>query len=393
MTKKITPKELVDAISALSAADSEVLKGVLKDMNLESADKLAKAAKNLAESEIVMDHWQASEVHAGAKKEEIKTGPQAAASGDGAEGMIARYSETTPQSGTTLTAESLSRLLGPMASSMKAQSEALGALIAEFQDFRKSMTASAVAKAAGDDEESEANDLNASKAKKALKKAQKLITKAEDEDDRKITKSLEKEAAELFAIARGHARLAGDLELDKTIKSAAAEAGIKADISVVEEEDDDKEDSEKSKSMEEEQADDKEEAKGKDAGAAIVSAIKAAGDEAAAKLKSALEGTGMFEGKLSDVFDAIRGQSKATSVAAAPQMVKSETKSSLELKTEEVAKEDLNETDRFAASEILGFAGAVMKGQIPADVLKQRINRGSLSIQRIFKDFDVSKAA
>lgn len=378
-----SPKDLSAALAMIATADPTVVKGLLADASLE------KAAQMLKDSEIVSDRWEEGQGQAGATKEQIKTGPQAAASGDGAEKMVSQYSETTAQRGATLVTESLSRLLGPINSSMKATATALETLVAshiETRDFIKAMSTAAVSKAdegEDDKEEKEFSEESSSKAKKLLRKAERMIEKAEDSDAKADEKKFLGKAASLLSEARGLAFVARDRDLIKSILATAEDAGIKADL-VKAEEDDKDADTDQGK---------EDDAAEKAKTDAVVEAVKAIGAENATKLEGALKGIGMFEGKLGDIFDALRGQSKQ--VAAAPNMIKSDTaKTAIDLVVEAIDKKeaalDLSDTELLAARDIVGQFQAVQKGVIPESIVRDRLSKSTNRVQEVFKDFKIA---
>ena len=270
---------IVAALKTLMSADPKDISSVVEDPEISKALKDLKAT-DLSDAQLVRALWQNGELMRPATKEEVKTGPEQATSGNGAERMIRDYSSPAAQMGIQLMAEEFGRALAPMSASMKAISQGMAILLENQGKLPTQLTEALVAaeaaakakkakKAEGEDEEdeedeeSEVVEINASKAQRCLRKAKQLLRKidiakaemeeAEEDDDkdakkaaRKAIKSLELALSHVLGDARMHAYAASSAELKKSVRTIA----VKADIDVVqeeEEEDDEEEEDGKSK--------------------------------------------------------------------------------------------------------------------------------------------------
>lgn len=395
MTTKSTLAQIVAAFSTLKAADPEVMKSLAGDV---AAKAGANMATVLSETQIVIDRWTNGQQQAGITKEQVKTGPQAAASGDGAEKMIQHYSDTTPQHGATLTAESLSRLLGPLASSMKAIGDAHEALTKTVlaQGTALKSILDAVTKADEEDtkDADEEGKEDSEKAKALLKKAKRFVAKSEaadDADDAKLAKAHLKSATTFFGQARGLARLAGNLKLDAQIKSEAAEAGITAAVLAKADDEDDKDEADKS-NQDKNVADKSQAAAGGDAAAGAAAPAAAAAGGAAttpiteAQLKSLLDGHAMLTGKINEVFDIMRTGAKLQPAPAFTKAMTPERETSIaDIITQKARSGVLSAADAMVAREILSKAKAADEGKLDKSFVEDRLARASAVVQDIFK--------
>jgi hypothetical protein len=114
----------IKSLLALKKEDAKAAETFMKDFGVSIELDKAQNAQSLSDAQLISDHWTEGNMDKAATSEEIKTGPGERASGGGAEKMVRDYSSPTSQSGTTLTAEKLARLLGPINNSVKALIEA-----------------------------------------------------------------------------------------------------------------------------------------------------------------------------------------------------------------------------------------------------------------------------
>lgn len=265
-------KQLLDAVNILKGADPKIIESLSADASLAKASEaLGKMeAESLQGHEMVHDQWTAGYTDKAATAEEIKVGPAEAASGAGAEKMVRDYSNPAAQHGITLAAEKLSRMLMPMASSMKALVDAQRVTQASLETLTKALIVKAK-KSEGsesdeddEDEESESVEINAAKkskelfakARKLLKAAKAKKAEADDADDDEAEKACKSEAKRLrksaertLSKARTFAYMGGN-EAAETRKSLL-DFIAKSDVNITQEEDDedddDKEDDEADK--------------------------------------------------------------------------------------------------------------------------------------------------
>lgn len=399
-------KSIIEALKSLFGADPKKVESIFTDIETQ----LAKAAQDLSESEMIPDRWQSGQMHQGIRREQVMTGPQGSASGDGAQRMVAHYSETTPQQGTSLTAESLSRLLGPLNSSMKAMQETQKKQQELLVSLFKSLEATAKAEDDKDDEdEDESSEANSEKAKSLFKKAKRTLAKAADEDEKKVARALKSEAGVLAGQARGHARLAGDLTFDKSVRAWADDNNLKADISLSKSEDEDKDEEDakakaeakakeeaeaKAKAEAEAKAKEEAEAKAKaEAAAAAGTGGAMSGEQMTKAMDAVLSGQAMLTGTIKSLMDAMAGRSKDATV---PSFAKAKEEDTVTLRdrigtlNSEGA---LNDTDTMAAREICDKISAVAKGQLPENFVTDRIAKSSATVKALFADFPKAKAA
>ncbi len=257
--------DAINVIMAFAKTDPKALGETAADVDILNKAEAALASAGLEGASTVEDRWTAGNVHVPASKEEIKTGPTQEASGAGAEKMVREYSQPAPQHGVTEIADKFERGLRIVASSMKAQTDAIQLLIESQKSMAATLLkASTVVKADEDEEdeeedESEVVEIKESKAKAVslfkkatalLKQAKSFGDEAEIEDDEATKKALvtksklfRKRAAELLSKARSNAIIGND---DATLKSIL-KAAKKADIDVVQEEEEEDEEDEEAK--------------------------------------------------------------------------------------------------------------------------------------------------
>jgi len=370
-------KDILAALGILKAADPEMVKTLQED------DAVTKA---VAEATTIMDRWEASRVHAGVIKEEIKTGPEQESSGAGAPKMIKEYSEPTAQRGATLASESFSRILGPMADALKA--------IAANQSSLQSLVKTLITAKADEEEEDEEDEEDevveikeSKKAKKLLAQAKALLVKATDSDEPKAIDKAKIEAAPLLIKAKLLAALSGDETLSKSIADLIA----KADINVVqeEEEDEDEEDEEKSKKAKE-AADAAAKAGAKnDAAAAAENQDKWA--EAAKSvetvrknMEAVLAGNATLSAKFSDVLQFIQGQAMKASGGGGG--VPEVAKAAVSEDAITVAKSAglLTDEEEVIARDFGNMFKKADDGVIPKDVVKAKLSRAPGAVRAIF---------
>lgn len=382
---KTSLKSLLEAFKMVKAADPKVLESLNTD------EALTKAAQNLTESEMVSDRWQAGQVHQGANKEQIKTGPQAQSSGDGAERMVAHYSDTQAQHGTTLTAESLSRILGPINSSMKSLIDVVTVQQKQITAMSEYLKAEAEKE---EDEDSDSMEESEEKAKAKIKKAKRLISKAEDADDKAETKSyLKKAGVELgFALysALEVAGVTGDNTLAKSIREIAKEAGIKV---VAKAEDEEKDEEKKDDDAEKAKTDADAAAKAlADAAAAATAAPDAAAKAIADlpnKMKTideALLGLTVLSTTVKGMMDVISGKAKVSDLV--PDFSKAAPEQGVTVEHIEKAVEAgaLSDSEGDIALDVLSKFGAVNAGTLPAEIAKSRLDRAPTAVKALFAD-------
>ena len=396
----MNPKSILNALGILSKAPASEVAKILADNGLE------KAAQSLADVEKVDDRWQDGEQHKPVSREEIHTGPGQSASGNGAERMIAHYSHPAPQDGVTEQALTLARLLAPVVASSKAQTEAIQALIESVKSLTavtKSETDKEDEKGEDDEEDeedSEVVEINASKAKSLIAQAKTLLIKAkkadakaameeeeEEEEEAKACKkkarAFRKQAAVLLGKARTAAFISGSKDLRKSIRDIAA----KADINVVQEDEQDEEE-------EDEEEGEAEKAKGNQADHANKDgnqddvAAKAALSDIANKVDAALKGFGLLQTDVRGMLDTVAGRSKGTGTV--PAFTKSEVAAPTGIPTVSQIDEmedsgELDQSEAFAARDIIAKSNAARAGQIGAQVVTARIEQSSRKIKELFK--------
>ena len=386
-------RDLVSALNILNKSDPKVVQALAKDISLEKA---AEHAENLEGDEWIKDNWAQGNVDKAPTREEIKVGPREASSGEGAERMIRDYSDTAPQHGITLTAEAMSRLLGPMNSSMKSLAAAMSSntailtamlkAMADDEDgekeedmkgmkgkkSRKARKAASVRKGDVDhedeaeeedeeeeeeeesEEESEVVEINAAKCRKLLTKARNKIAQAkamkaeaeeereEGEDEEKCkaklrkARALRKAAARLLAKARTAAYAADSAELKKAVRLTIT----KADINVVQEEEEEEEEEDEEEEEEGEEETKARKAKGSDAkGNQADHEDKESGNQdaeavkaLATKVEKSLEGFAMLQTDVKGLMEAVSGRSKGSTVV--PMLTKAQVATADDLNSE-----------------------------------------------------------
>jgi hypothetical protein len=425
--------EILSALHILQNTPMNEIESSIKDGNLIKAAADLSAAQSLKPGEVVGDHWLEGNMNKGAQREEIKTGPSEASSGGGAERMVRDYSMPAPQNGTTLTAESLARIMEPVAAASKAQTEAIGSLIEHSKSVAAILSGLVKSEQEEDDEEeedeeeedeeeSEVVEINAAKArtliskspvankllvKSFLAKARVLIAKAAKTRDkakdmktaeerkacRKSAKELDKRAALFLGKALAIARLSKELSkahFETDILTLAA----KADINVVQEEEEDEEEEDEE---EEEEGDAKSKAKKPAKGNQAAKQDPATGnqDDSAAKaieamgkkIDDALSGFGLLKTDVQGMMSTIMGQSRGTGVV--PEISKSVAGDTIAQVTPQRIEElcdagQLLDADRLAALDIISKAGAAAAGLIDKKIVTDRIAKSSTAVQMLF---------
>ena len=344
--KRKTAIDLLKGFLGANVSDAEVTQ-IVKDLELGKA--APEHAVTLTSAEEHDDVWTEGELHRMPSREKINVGPSQASSGGGAEKMVAQYSSPAPQRGLVIEAEALCEMLAPLTGTMKA-----------LQEGQKIQTSLLVAMAKAEDEEeddeeedeeeSEVVEINEAKAKGLLKKARKLLERAdieksmaEDEEDVALrtagkakSRATRKAAARLLVKARLLAFASGKkgVELRKSIKELiAGNRFLKADINVVQEEEEDEEEEEEEegegKAKAKAKAKAKEGDKGNQADHAEEDGNQADAAKAAApvisnsdmeQVRKALEGITVLNGKVNTIMDTIAGR---PAVAAAAPVVDS----------------------------------------------------------------------
>lgn len=409
---KITAKQIAEALGILKGAGPEAIASVVAD------DKLSKAASGLGDAPDVKDHWAEGNLNAPAKKDQIKTGPSEEASGGGAEKMIGHYSEPAEQHGTTLTAESLSRIMAPMAAASKAQSAVLLEVVEVLKGLRDgqaTLLKGKVVKAKDDDEdeedESEVVEIN-EKAKSAitalkaaLKKAKKAANQmkwATGKDKMSCKADYDEHMASALAIVRKaapHVLLSGD----EALRTEFLEIASKADIDVTqEEEEEDEDDAEKAKKAKElaeaaAKATSTADPAAKGTEVAVTPELRAILEETQAQVKKALEGTGMLTTDVKGLMDKINSLSKHGGMPPA-MVAKSEAAavSTFDQRLERIsALEDigqLTEAQAFTARDIVSKARAAERGELGNNVHLDLIAKATPAVQAIFADLKSAAA-
>lgn len=269
-----TPKHIADAIAILQKASPKDIESLLSDASLAKASEhLGKMeSENLRAGETVTDHWGAGQTDRAASREQVNFGKPQAASGAGAERMVAEYASPAPQRhGVASAPEALARDLGMIGRSMKSlidnQLELINVL--KSRDVTAAKTSTKARKSDDgeheeeeeedeEEEESEVVEINAAKKSRALfteardllKKSRVLKADAEDMEDEKEAKACKAEARALRKAAARKLAKARTLSFVGAAHAAETRKSIlafiaKADINVVqEEEEEDEEDEE-----------------------------------------------------------------------------------------------------------------------------------------------------
>jgi hypothetical protein len=435
-------RDVINAMNILNKSDPKVVQALAKDISLEKA---AEHAENLEGKDWVEDNWAEGNVNKAPTREQIKVGPREASSGEGAERMIRDYSDTAPQHGITLTAEAMSRMLGPINSSMKSLASTMSSNTAvlmallkamgeeeekdekeeeekeEGMKARKARKAAKVLKADADhedeaeeeseedeeesEEESEVVEINAAKCRDLLAKARRKLAQAkamkdeaeeereEGEDEEKCkaklrkARALRKAAAKLLAKARTAAYAASSDELKKAVRLTIT----KADINVVQEEEEDEEEEEEEEG-EEEETKAKAAAKGPDAkGNQADHADPESGNQdseavkaLAQKVEKSLEGFSMLQTDVRGLMETIAGRSKNSPVV--PNLAKAQVSAPDDLNVEisnMVEAGTLNDNDAFAARDILGKITLAKAGHLDKAVVHERLAQASPTVRSI----------
>lgn len=401
---KAVPQADLDKIVA--EAGGEVVKG---DMH----------AEGLKPGEMVHDFRTEDHVATGPTKQEIRTGPSEEASGAGTERMISHYSPNqATQMGIVLMAEKFEKLIAPMATSMKAIVDGQKSLV----DLMTPLAVKAKDDDEDEEEEEEVVEVNASRAKSLIAKAEKMLKsakamaeEAEDEDDEEKARKARRESRKLMKAAgklllRARSRAYAAQAKGKELRVAIRTLIVKADISVSQEEEE--EDEEKAKAgmdaarnqadhpnADGNQDDSAEKARGAAAEAAkateaakIAEAAKA-GEFDEARLKKALEDAGipMLSMKVNEVMDVLSGRSR---VQAAPSFDLAKAKLNyvegrLAAITAAKAAGRLTETDESIVRDLLNMHKNAEAGNIDMSIVKSRLQVAPRAVQ----DFIAVEAA
>lgn len=392
MTTKASP-ELLAALETIRK-NRAGLEEYMEELNL------------ISKAERVDDHWETVEGDHVATREEVKVGPTQRASGGGAEKMVREYSHPARQSGITMEAEKLARMLAPVASSMKALADGMNLIAASqsaMMEAIKAMSSAAPAVAVKADNEkkvdNEDDDMMKAQAKEActksvtraqllIKKANALADAADVEMDSMKSATMKSEAAELRVKARAEVTKANalltlgvtDAELVKSVGELS-----KADM------DGDKKDKEAREAAESEarksanQADKKDEATGNQDD----STVKATADLTAlkAQVDAALNGITTLSATVGDVMKHISNGARRSppGIPAAAKAAGSGDPIAKALDTYRTALEGsgMDQADRLGAESILSYVG-----HVNPEIIKARISRASDVVQNFFEGFE-----
>jgi hypothetical protein len=432
-------------LASLGASSKEIKEAADVALDLEIGK--AVGAESLKPGEHVADRWDEGQMHRAPTKEEIKTGPVQAASGGGAERMIAEYSRPAPQDGTVTVPAQLAAELGQMRGYMKSQAELVGKLMKGQETLTSVLTAfltKEAAQASGVDENAETRFSNiyvrkaqgfAAAARIALAKAGSIREGLGElqPEARKIAKAqikdLRKRAARLVSKSLEAAFAAKSEDSDPALEVRKAmtvlldgDESLKADVSAFHEKDEreNEEKREKKKMKKAIKAIARKVAQkaAKKAKAAADAAAAQAGGEAAktqmqadsqdkdsknqaAKpttektinpddLKKALEGLGILEGKISDVMEIVAGRPVTNNVGKPLELLKSDTGASklIEISSridEAVASDRMDTGAEMKARDLLQKVDAVRRGVMSQDLWQQQLLQAPQSVKDVFQ--------
>lgn len=424
---KITVAEALQVLK--SDGNASDLRTVLADLGILKSLTTTTSVEHDAPP--IPDHWTEGQ-DGRVSREKIKVGPEERASGDGATKMIRDYSDPAEQHGITLEAEKISRMLGPVASSMKSMADAVNQQ-SRGLDVLSQAVLSLVKKAAEEedeeDEEDEENESEVVNIGKCVTRANFLLAKAkkaEDMADETMDEekcNTAKAKAKAFRVkakvqirkAMALLKLAGSPpELAKSVRAVAK----KADINVVQEEEEEEEDGEEE---EEDSAksdivrltlalakatdplvkaallDAIEKAKGHDAkgnqrdgkNAATGNQDDGAVKAAIAELNKAVSGFGMLQANVAQVLNTIGGISRGAGAVPALEISKA---ASLDVVGADEALAQINALEKGGSlsfseaaegREILRYVGLAKHGVVPADIVKARLQKVPAGVAEI----------
>ncbi len=336
--------------------------------------------------ELVGDVWnQGGEGwHGLPSREEIKFGPEEAASGGGASKMVREYSRFATQQGLAEAYDRMSRDLdkmkkafAEMSTQIKSHSDILTTVVDTFiksekkedkeekkeekeemekaKSYQKKARTS-ILKAEDEDEEKEDRKEEVEKAKSHLKKAKDILLKAhEDAKDDKEEEEVEKSLSEVKKLSKRVSEIESSLKKAEEEEKEKREKEEKEKVEKAEKEKKEKEEADKSKNQDE------------------FATSKAAIEEIAKK--------SIFE-----VFDTLMSQSKGGSV---PDLRKADLKPVLEKKAEELEYKyesgEISSSDFMFAKSLLLKADMALKGELDFGVVKNLMIQAPTSVREIFK--------
>lgn len=373
----------------------------------------------------VEDMWtQADGEHKVPSASEFGTGPAESMRGGNAPRMVGRHSSTEAQEGLTALYERVDGLTAAIGKSFAERDKALGALASVVSDlakgqkgiadamseFSKSATSavsgvdenSFIGKAVGkitkaraalrkadmadeeDEKEKEQRKSDLLAARDLLKSAQRLLVKAEDDDDGdKDEDKVEKAVADLRTLSDRVSKSLATIvkaEEDEKKKKEEDEAAAKA-ASVAKAEEDEK------KAKEDEEA-----AKSADTSQAAAEATGAAQSAAAAKaegdrLDAVLKGMEIMQTNIATVFETLRGISK-TGGAVPPsfQVAKAAPVLDVQARYKEALDNGLLDSpaDAIHCQTLIHRWGAAEAGKISRDAVLTEIAKSNDTIRQIF---------
>lgn len=441
--KLLTATGIASLMQTLGVSSEETKKAadILVDLEIGKSTH----AETLTGGEQVKDRWDAGQMHKSPTAEEIKVGPTQHSSGGGAEKMIREYSNPAPQDGTNTVPERLAAELHHFSGYARALGTGFDSL-RKGQEALTNVVTAMLTKQAGDAESVEPNEASqfaaifASKAEQSLRAAKSVLKKTRelrdglDEvsgADRKALKSqirdLRKRAARLSldALAATYAAKSEDADPAADVRKSLHDlmeddAALKADMSAMHDKDKDKDEEKKTKKAikraakkaaekaakkaakraaaeppktETTKADDKgnqadkqdPETKNQDDAAKKATLT----DEDRALLSKALEGHGVLQGKLHEMFDLIAGRPTSTKATEPLELMKGEpvhVAMTLNTRIEEaVASGRLDTGAEMKARDLLQKSTAVREGALSEEAWKTMVRNSPSSVQEIFR--------
>jgi hypothetical protein len=403
----------------LAKASQTDIKDMLQDAALTKAfENIDAGAEPLTSGDFVKDQWAAGETDGVATAEEVKVGPNEAATGGNVERQIAHYSPNqVPQRGLFEQGTALGRLvsrMGSMEKALNALHQHVSLLSAGVvQTLEKSIAAdaakaaeTAVVKAADpvvakadenpfkkkddEDDDEKAKSLMVGRANTEFVAAKGLIAKAEELEGDGMAgsaKSRRTEAGASLAKARTLLGAAGALgasgdEFDRITKAIQTFATAKAMDCADSDEDKEKAAAKAVAKAGEDDDDDKEKAAAKAQEAALAKMIE---------IQAALDGLAVMKSDVQSVLNLVAGQSRVaggapdrTALAKADPLAYARAKSA-----EVMAMQDegaMSDEDVMAAHDILGKMQAATKGLVPATTVTERIRGSSTVVRGLFQD-------
>lgn len=427
--------------------------GVLADIEIEKA--AATVSQPLTDVSHVTDRWNQGAMHGVPGSDKLKTGPTQHASGGGAEKMVSEYSHPAPQVHLTVESERLAAELGSLRGYAKAQTEVITRISKSQEAMTGVLTALLTKQAGEEAETGvpgEAASFQKYQAQKAngyyrafkavLAKSEQIHDQLDDlelPEARKAAKAqikdLRKKAARLALKTLAATYAAKSEESDpaaearKSLHNAMeSDARLKADIAALHDKDRDKDEEKGAKKRMKKlfkkaaaklakkaaakaadtapaggaakavsgndkgnQADRQDpETKNQDDAAKATETTKTQ-EETAADVKKALEGLGLMQGTIQQVFELVAGRPITNNAINPPALMKAgdmtaTTVMNVDQKIEDaVAKGELDQMAEMRARDLLMKTEHVREGRMTQDMWDSMLRQAPLSVQQIYR--------